>query len=83
MLKRLAMVLLPEMHHGISDTMESPEASAYRLARTILTTMREPTDTMVEAGEAAPRTVGANMAGAEASYMAMIEAALREGKDDA
>ncbi len=81
MFKRLAMALLPEMHHGIGDATESPEASAYRLARKVLTAMREPTGTMIEAGEAAPRTVGTNTAGAEASYIAMIEAALRESED--
>jgi len=71
------------MHHGISSATESPEASAYKLARKILTAMREPTDIMIEAGESAPRTVGANMAGAQSSYTAMIEAALREDSDAA
>ena len=79
MIRRLAMVLLPEMHHGISSATDSPEASAYKLAQKVLEAMREPTGSMVEAGEAAPRKVGANMADAETSYSAMIDAAWREG----
>lgn len=79
MLKRLALAILPEMHHGIADMNESPEASAHRLARKILRTIREPTNTMIEAGEAVPRNAGTNATGVEFSYAAMIDAALQEG----
>lgn len=83
MLKRVALAILPEMHHGITGATESPEVAAQRLARKILLTMRDPTDAMIEAGETASRDVGANMAGAETSYVAMIDAALREDEKNA
>ncbi len=81
MLKRIALTVLPEMHHGISRPTESPEDAARRLARKILLAMRDPTDVMIEAGESTSCDAGANMACAEASYMAMIDAALRDGAE--
>lgn len=82
MLKRIALTVLPEMHHGITGATESPEAAARRLARKILIAMRDPTSFMVEAGEDATRDTHANMAGAEASYTAMIDAALGEETEE-
>ncbi len=49
MLKRIALTVLPEMHHGISGPTESPEDAARRLARKILVAMRDPTDAMIDA----------------------------------
>jgi len=81
MLKRVAMTILPEMHHGLTNITESPEAAAWRVARKIVEIMREPTGPMIDAGEAAPRDPGSNVGGAEAAYVAMIEAALAEGAE--
>lgn len=81
MLKRIAFTVLPEMHHGIGDASESPEVVARRLARKILAAMREPTETMIKAAEAITRNPDSNMGGAEASYTAMIDAALGEEAD--
>ncbi len=79
MLRRIAVVLLPALHHGISPPAETPGETADGIARKVLQAMREPTDFMIDAGERAASSIGMNDPQAVVTYTAMIDAALSEG----
>ncbi|WP_454887869.1 hypothetical protein [Sphingomonas oryzagri] len=81
MTKRIAYILLPALHHGMSPPNASPEEWALTMTRRILTAMRDPTDHMIVAGaEVSPDTAG-NQSPAAQFYSAMIDAALAESVD--